>query len=1009
MANNVAASMKASIVIDKKELISSALSAYAEAQKELDGNKIELLVDVSDDKALKKLKEIQKELVGKEYILKFKNQGTDEILESLDVLEKRLKDIFSGKAFGSGTGKGIGNSIVDEKSLQSVLDLFTKMESHLGEMKRVFADVGDGEEFSPLLKMINSVQESVKELNKSVSDIKLNVNMDLGSEINERLNAKIAETNSRQLEAYRKLFASMKDTKKTNKEMVQFFEPEDASVTDIIGAYKSMIERAEKQFATSYKKNGRTVKSNIYKDMLGEDYKHELELARDAFNRATNKKNSTSPLGELFQKTDLTEVINQLTLIVDKLGEISVSALEFKNVFSEGFNVSSSVEEIEKLTSRVKELEEELSKVKLPHTTSPVETNISSPIKDTFQGVDKPSTEASSNSIKEETKAMEQVAEKSKEAANAKDKFTQVNKEVKNSAETSSKAVQKEENAFGNLNKVIDKYNSKLTSISRKPIEENRSVEFQNHINTISNSIKELEMLRDKTNAENYIFDEKDVSLGNELKTIIDDNIDAISRMSAAEKGSTENSRRKEIDKITKYLKENTGISKEARLQLQNYLNLLRNGKGHVNVEKIHNAFLELTESERLAGREGKRFLDILSDKRLYGLAGQLASYFSFYDLVNLGRDGITVIRELDTALTEMRKVSDETVTSLERFQDVSFDLADDVGTTAKQIQESTASWMRLGEAMSEANESAQVSNILLNVSEFEGIDEATESLVAMSQAYKDLEKIEIVDVLNKIGNEYSISTDGIATALQNSASALVTANNDLNSAVSLIVAGNAITQDPSKTGAGIRTIALRLVGTKEAKAELEELGEDVSDMVMTSSKVRETIINATKAASKDGMGFDILDDNGNYKSTYEIMQGLADLYDDIVAKDKELGTNNLNLLLETISGKNRANIAASILQNGEMLKSVYEDTKNASGSAQEELDKYLESIDGRMQKFSNQAQEFWYKLIDSDTIKGGITLLTELLELLTNITGFSGMSGIIGATVGVVLNKKLG
>ena len=114
----------------------------------------------------------------------------------------------------------------------------------------------------------------------------------------------------------------------------------------------------------------------------------------------------------------------------------------------------------------------------------------------------------------------------------------------------------------------------------------------------------------------------------------------------------------------------------------------------------------------------------------------------------------------------------------------------------------------------------------------------------------------------------------------------------------------NSITQDPSKVGAGLRTISLRLVGTEEAKQELSDLGEETDGMITTVSKLRDTIIDATKAASSDGKGFDILDSNGNYKSTYEIMQGLADLYDDIVKKDKELGTNNLNLLLETIAGE---------------------------------------------------------------------------------------------------------
>ena len=246
---------------------------------------------------------------------------------------------------------------------------------------------------------------------------------------------------------------------------------------------------------------------------------------------------------------------------------------------------------------------------------------------------------------------------------------------------------------------------------------------------------------------------------------------------------------------------------------------------------------------------------DAIKEKAWYGVASAIGTYFGFNDLIRYGKEGVSIVRQLDTALTEMRKVSNESVQSLKKYQDTTFDTADAVGTTAKQIQNSTADWMRLGESMDTAAKSAKDANILLNVSEFEGIDEATESLVSMSQAYKDLDKMDIIDVLNNIGNNYSISTDGLATALKDSASALVTANNDLNEAVSLTTAGNAITQDPSKVGAGLRTISLRLVGTEEAKEELSDLGEETDGMITTVSKLRNTIQSATSAATKDGKG----------------------------------------------------------------------------------------------------------------------------------------------------------
>lgn len=44
-----------------------------------------------------------------------------------------------------------------------------------------------------------------------------------------------------------------------------------------------------------------------------------------------------------------------------------------------------------------------------------------------------------------------------------------------------------------------------------------------------------------------------------------------------------------------------------------------------------------------------------------------------------------------------MRKVSDEPISKLKEFQKESFDMAKSVGTTALQIQNSTADFQRLG------------------------------------------------------------------------------------------------------------------------------------------------------------------------------------------------------------------------------------------------------------------------------------------------------------------------
>lgn len=920
------------------------------------------------------------------------------------VIAKSVQNLSEDTTLSDSQRSIFGNILQDEESLKSITALFQKLidetnqtkntevfnteqftkleslfrsiESSLSSIKGVLVDVGDGEELSPLLKQLDNIREAT-------SNIKLSLNLDLGNEVSERLNQKVSQSTQRQLEAYRKLFSAMKGTGKTNKEMLKFFEPDEASATELIGAYQGIIKRAEEKFKVG--------NSNVYKKLLGstyDDLKKEIKNANAQLGRAENKRSENGILGDLFGNSkDLSGVIEQLNTIVSKLDEISVSAKGFTETLKNGLNVNASVDEIEKLTNRVKELESELAKIKTP-TTIP-----SKDMKDAFPDKDvSASVESATNSIKEENNVLEQNTQKVKENTQA-----------------------KEQNANVNLNKYdkrLDSYNGKVdkyqATIDRFNDGGWTSDTYLKNVQGVKNVVNEYgTLLNELKGKDASLVTSDDISKLDEYEKKIKDTIATVTNMSASEKGYNFVSGQKELDKIHKLLNENSKMSSEAKAKIKAYYAEIESGNPSMSLDKIHGEILKIYNAEVEAGRAGRTLWDTLKNSGFHQIAAQMAGMFGVYDVINLGKEGFNVVRELNTALTEMRKVSDETVQSLKDYQATTFDTADAVGTTAKQIQNSTADWMRLGESMNQAAESAKDANVLLNVSEFEGIDEATESLVSMSQAYKDLDKMDIIDVLNNIGNNYSISTDGLATALKDSASALVTANNDLNEAVSLTTAGNAITQDPSKVGAGLRTISLRLVGTEEAKQELSDLGEETDGMITTVSKLRDTIMDATKAASSDGKGFDILDSNGNYKSTYEIMQGLADLYDNIVKKDKELGTNNLNLLLETIAGKNRANIAASILQNGDMLRSVYEDAQNSEGSAEKELNSYLDSIDGKMAQLENRAQEFWFKVIDSETIKNGIDLLSTLLKCTTDFVDTVGLLPTILTGIGAALSFK--
>lgn len=755
----------------------------------------------------------------------------------------------------------------------------------------------------------------------------------------------------------------------------------------------------------------KTLESAIQKldkmlDSLGKgtsDFKQFENLSKELSNIVSE----VQSLSKAFSKVDdsgAKTLLSSIQNIDRSLSELSQHILNVnKNMSNMGSNTGGAVKQVENISNAYQDAAKEAEKLADAQSKIGQKTNISSGMKDAFPDKDiSTSVDSATNSIKEENNVLEQNTQKVKENADAKKKLTDTDKEVSNVD------LSKYDNRLESYTKKTSGYD---TTIARFENGGWTSDTYKQRVNAVKEAVKQYADILNNFKKHPELVNDDELGKLDKQEKLIKDNIIAVQNMSAAEKGYSLVSGQKELDKINNILKEHSGMSREAKNQIKAYYTEIKSGNPSASLDVIHGKIMQIVNAEIEAGRGGKSMFDAIKEKAWYGVASAIGTYFGFNDLIRYGKEGVSIVRQLDTALTEMRKVSNESVQSLKKYQDTTFDTADAVGTTAKQIQNSTADWMRLGESMDTAAKSAKDANILLNVSEFEGIDEATESLVSMSQAYKDLDKMDIIDVLNNIGNNYSISTDGLATALKDSASALVTANNDLNEAVSLTTAGNAITQDPSKVGAGLRTISLRLVGTEEAKEELSDLGEETDGMITTVSKLRNTIQSATSAATKDGKGFDIFDLNGNYKSTYEIMQGLADLYDEIVKKDKELGTNNLNLLLETIAGKNRSNIAASILQNGDMLRSVYDDAQNSEGSAEKELNSYLDSVDGKFQQLQNRTQEFWYNVIDTTTVKSVLDFTTDLTEGASKFFKLveKHLPTILGAIATIIASNKSG
>ena len=83
---------------------------------------------------------------------------------------------------------------------------------------------------------------------------------------------------------------------------------------------------------------------------------------------------------------------------------------------------------------------------------------------------------------------------------------------------------------------------------------------------------------------------------------------------------------------------------------------------------------------------------------------GAKAKQYSYYltgsmmimRVVSQIKQGINAVKEIDAALTELKKVTDETTESYEKFVDTAAKTASKVGSTIKEVISSTADWARL-------------------------------------------------------------------------------------------------------------------------------------------------------------------------------------------------------------------------------------------------------------------------------------------------------------------------
>lgn len=412
------------------------------------------------------------------------------------------------------------------------------------------------------------------------------------------------------------------------------------------------------------------------------------------------------------------------------------------------------------------------------------------------------------------------------------------------------------------------------------------------------------------------------------------------------------------------------------------------------DLKVLKNSLVDIKNRARIAGKDVMTLGD-----RLKKQFSQYGSYLSVSSMFSYAEQALRAmynnVVEIDTAMTNLIKVTDETDATYNRFLLDAGKNAKELGRSFSSFVEQTANWAKMGFNIDESAELAKISSIYANVAD---VDDATavSDIVTAMKAFniEAADSITIIDQLNKLSNEFAVSAAGLGQGLSRAASTMAASGMDMEHTLALLTGIAEITQSPEEAGNFLKVAVARIQGMK---GELEELGEEVDESVDSISKVQTQILNLTHGK------VNIFDSSGNFRDYYDIMQDIAGIVDELESTERAQ-------LYEILFGKNRMNQGAAMIQafqSGQIGKAL-DAAQNSTGSAYAEQEKWMESLEAKLGRLEAAFQSLSQTVLSSDLLGMAIDFITGLVEALDLLIEKVGVLNTVvaGISIGKVLKN---
>lgn len=392
-----------------------------------------------------------------------------------------------------------------------------------------------------------------------------------------------------------------------------------------------------------------------------------------------------------------------------------------------------------------------------------------------------------------------------------------------------------------------------------------------------------------------------------------------------------------EVTKVTK----STSTFKDA---MGNVSKVTTDANG--NILRVNKTTKELKSNMDSAKKSTMSFTDQMVEggkkMLIWGTVGTL-----IYGSKRALEDAVQAVKELDDALLELRKVTDLTDTQLEGFVGTANDLGKTLNATATEVTQVTSDFARMGFSVSESLDLAEQALVLTKIGD--GIKDVSDSSTALISILKGFnleasESARIVNVLNEVSNNFAVSTSDIVQGMTRVSAVLAQSGTTLEESVGLFTSVFEVLQSSERSASGLVTISSRLQRIKEDV-------EDVDGLTTNLGK-----------AFKEYAGIDLQKPNGEIKSTYEIITETAKVWD-------TLSQEAQGYIAFLASGTRQSKTWNSLMSNSNTIIDATASGMNSAGSATEEFNKYLDSMQGKLDEMSATWNRIALDFISSDFV----------------------------------------